>query len=447
MGYITLVLILGILIPLTKSEALTYDGSVKESIGYLIENNREFKKNRADWKTSQQNVREAASSAYPSINFNARYTYVGDILTIDFEQEGESPQKLKTATENMYRGTLSIEQLLFSGSVFGAIKVAKSYQNAADNKLIVQQNALVRGHLTSYAQVQMLADIMNLNKDMVESTKSHYEEAKLLYEIGATDNYTLLRAEVEHLNSIPAYRESEKLYKAAMSNLKLSLNLKETDELVLHPFDVDFEPPKNQDEIFNRLAETRSEIKMASFITEAYDRAVGIYGSQRLPTVSGFGNWERQNQWDLFSQNNYWNNSWVVGLNVSIPIFSGFRTSAQIQKGKLDLVKAREDESILRDQISLEAQLAYADYVRSSSDFDAWFRNVDLATEGFKIANLRWSNGDGSELELRDARIALQNAQVHLSRAKFDFLRTKIQLLYTLGEIDNIVVTEKEING
>ena len=52
----------------------------------------------------------------------------------------------------------------------------------------------------------MLSRIRDVNEEMVNYTRSHYEEAALLHEMGAADNYSLLRAEVEHLNSIPAFR-------------------------------------------------------------------------------------------------------------------------------------------------------------------------------------------------------------------------------------------------
>lgn len=436
-----------ILLPIDELLAKTFDSRVDESIDYLLEQNREFKKDKADRKSAGLNVREARSAVFPSISLDGNYSYLGNIQSFEFDTdgpEGDPPSNLKAASENMFKGTLSLHQSLFSGSVFGAIKVAKSYQAAAENQLIGQQNSLIRDYLTSYGQVIMLADFVEVNREMVDYTKSHFEEAKLLYGIGAVDNYTLLRAEVDHLNSIPSFKDSEKAYKAAISGLKLMLNLNENDKMVLHEFDVELEMTDNWDELTQKAKNNRPEIEAMRYIARAYEQAIGIYNSERIPTLSGFGNFSVENQWDMFSQKENWNESWVVGLNLSVPIFSGFRISSRIQKSKLDYNRARQDESILTDGILIELQIAYDDYLRSNSDFDAWFRNVELANEGFKIAKLRWTNGNGSELELRDARIALKSAQANLSAAKFDLLQTKILLVYAIGEIDNIVIIENE---
>jgi len=445
-----LIFIFLITLPLDYLLASAFDGSVKKSLNHLLENNRDFKKSTADWKVARQNVRSASSAAFPSINFDGGFTRLGNIQSFSFDQDendNEPPVELDVASENMYKATLSIQQQLFSGRVFGAIRVAKSYQQAADAQILVANNRLIRDYLTAYALAEMLSSIKDVNEQMVEYTRSHFEEAKLLHEIGATDNYALLRAEVEHLNSIPAYRESEKSYRAALSHLKLMLDLDESDILSIGSFDVWLEPQDDQELLYMRAERNRPEIVGAENIAEAYKRAIMVFRAGRLPSVSGFGNYERQNQWDLFSQKDIWNNSWTAGINIRIPIFNGYATSAQIQKGRLDYAKASEDESILKDAIRNEVQLANDDYIRSSADFEAWFRNVDLASEGFEIAQLRWSSGDGSELELRDARIALQSAKANLSRANFDKLRAKIELLFAIGLIENVVIIETQNNG
>ena len=446
------VLILTILVSLPKEILLAsaFDGSVKKSLDHLLEKNREYKKSLADWKTARQNVRSASAAAFPSIYFDGGYTRLGNIQSFSFDQDendNEPPVELDVASENIFKGTLSIQQQLFSGRVFGAIRVAKSYQQAADAQILAAKNRLIRDYLTAYALAEMLSRIKDVNEQMVEFTRSHFEEAKLLHNIGATDNYALLRAEVEHLNSIPAFREAEKSYRAALSNLKLMLNLDENDILSIGSFDVRLELQDNQELLYNRAEQNRPEIVSAKNVAEAYKRAITVFRAGRLPSVSGFGNYDRQNQWDLFSQKDIWDNSWAAGINIHIPIFSGYATTAQIQKGRLDYARASEDESILKDAIRIEVQLAYDDYIRSSADFEAWFRNVDLASQGFEIAQLRWSNGDSSELELRDARIALRSAKANLSRAKYDKLRAKIATLFALGEIENVDIIEMQNKG
>jgi len=439
------------LLPAKLLGAADFDGSVKASLVHLLQNNRDYKKSLADWKTARQNVRSASSAAFPSISFDWNYTRLGNIQTFMME-DGDStdsnpPEILKVASENTYKGALSIEQQLFSGRVFKAILVARSYQKAADAQILVDKNRLIRDYLTAYARADMLDDMVAVNQDMLDYTMLHFKEAELLHEMGAVDNYSLLRAEVEHLNSVPAFREATQSYHDAISHLKLMLHLDKDANLHIFSFDVELNLAGNQSELHGRAKANRPELVRAKNVSEAYKHVVSVYRAGRLPSISGFGTYDRQNQWDLFGQQNTWNNSWAAGINIHIPVFSGLSTSAQVQISKLDYIKASEDESILGDAIRNEVQMAYDDYIRSSADFDAWFRNVDLASEGFKIAQLRWSNGDGSELELRDARIALQRAQANLSRAKYDKLRTKIEMLFSLGEIDNVVIIEAQNNG
>ncbi len=434
----------------TRVHAEVFELSVEESIQYLLENNRDFQKYEADYRRARIEVIEAASAALPSARLDGNFTYLGNVQSFEFDTDfdgPEPPMKLKTASEEMYSGTFAVEQSLFSGSIFGAIRVASSYKKAAMYAFESQKHSLVKDYLVAYAQLRMLKDIVDLNAEMVELTKSHFDEAKLLHEIGAADNYSLMRAEVEYLNSIPLHKNAIKDLEAAESGLKLMLNLERDEQLVTHDFDIEILPGDNPDILLAKASDDRPEISSADHLSKAYKRAVGVYRAGRWPTVDAFYNFERQNQWDLFTQTDRWDNTWVAGINLSFPLFTGFRTSAQIQKAKLDLAKARHDASMLNDMIQLEVKLAYNDYLRSSSDFEAWYRNVELAEEGLEIAKLRWSTGNGSDLELRDARIALKAARVNLSSAKFDLVRSKVQLLFATGDLDQINIIELSNDG
>lgn len=436
-----------------RAQSTTFDLPPGEAVEWLLEHNRSYIKAQADLGQAKMDVVESASSAWPQLSASATGTRLGNIQSFQFDS-----LTLATAADNNYAFSLNASQLLFDGSVLYAIGVSRSYERVSEAGLRQSREALLRDFLTSYAGLAMLDELTALNREMVARTKARYEDAALLAEIGSMSRYDLLRSEVEYMNSVPALREAENLAAKAESGLRLMLDLDPGVDVVTHVFTlhaprlderfpgllerlVDGEPAEEIVAALTEFAlEVRPETALTANAVEGYRRAVGVYRSQHWPVLSAFANWERANQWDLFSQSDLWNNSWNAGLRLSVPIFNGFRTSSQVARSKLDLVKARQNDSELRDAIRMETRTAWDELQRRLLDFAAWSRNSEAAQEGLDIARARRENGAGSELELRDARTAMKAARANLAQARYDLLKSRVDLLHALGLMDGTEV-------
>lgn len=437
------------------SRAASWDPPVGEAVQWLLENNRDYQKALADREQARMNVVQSASAALPSVNLTATGTRLGNIQSFEFPDSDSTSVSLQTAAEDNYSVKLAATQLLFSGSAFQAIGVSRSYERVSDAALAVTRAALLRDFLTGYARMGLLDELMDLNEEVVAQTKARLDDARLLHGMGSLSRFDLLRSEVEHMNSIPALREAEHGRDQAAAALALQLNLPRDRELDAHGFNVACQEleaqfpglldgsrleagigPAELERLTALALEHRPETTLSRNTVEGYRRAVNVYRSGHLPTLAAFANWERANQWDMFSGDDRWANSWNVGLQASLPLFTGFRTTAEVVKGKQDLRKARADESTLTDAIRLEVITALDDLQRRSLDMAAWTRNSEAAAEGLRIAQTRREGGAGSELELRDALTARKAAGVNEAQARFELLRARIQLLHALGLLD-----------
>ena len=76
--------------------------------------------------------------------------------------------------------------------------------------------------------------------------------------------------------------------------------------------------------------------------------------------------------------------------------------------------------------------------------YDAWDlslvevqeRTVQLAEKAYNIAKVRYQEGDGSQLELRNADQELRNARLNRVQAVYSYLVTKYELDQLLGRTD-----------
>jgi outer membrane protein len=424
-----------------ESAGERFDLPPDQAIPWLLEHNRDYRRQLADRETARQEVRRSSGEALPNLEGKLGYTRIGNISEFAFDPDGNGPEPsavLKTTAEDSYSGSLHLSQPLFNGAVFAAIGVARSYSAVAEHGLDASRHALVRSFLDQYAQVLLLRDLVELNEQIVEQTRVHHEEAKLLAGIGSLSRYDLLRSEVEHLNSIPALREAEKNRTAAENALRITLGLEPGTELVPREFLLDVEAYNDPARLEELAISQRAEVAAAFSAVEGYSRGVWVYRADQWPVLSAFANAERSNVWDLFSQDDSWQTGWNAGVSLSVPLFSGFRKDAQVQKGKQDLRKAQAELDLVRDRVRLEARAAWDELERSRADLAAWQRNVEAAEEGLRIATTRNESGGGSGLELRDALTARKLAGVNLANAEYNLRVAQVELLHAVGALDSI---------
>jgi outer membrane protein TolC len=152
-------------------------------------------------------------------------------------------------------------------------------------------------------------------------------------------------------------------------------------------------------------------------------------GFLALPTSAGIPNAWGVTSTDLcppgstptrVCQNNGWFRDETFGVQVSWPLFAGFRA-----KGGLDLAsaQARVAEVQLqqrREQVAVEVARAQAEFARARAAFEARRTNVSEATEAFQLASLRFERGIGTQLETSDAQLAYLTAQANEARAVYD---------------------------
>lgn len=448
------VALLGLAAACAGARAERFDPPVAEAVQHLLTHNRDYQKALADRRKAHLNVIETGSVSLPSLSLSATGTHLGNVQSFSWQLDDSTSMNLQVAADNNYSLDLGLTQLLFSGSAFQAIGVARSYERVAEAGLSAQRAALVKDFLGGYAGLSLLKELVTLNGDVLASAKSRLDDARLMAEIGALSRFDLLRTEVEYMNAVPALREAENLLATAQSGLVLQLGLAPGTELGAHAFQVEcpgleagfpglLEAGTNlKDEAMrSRLLDFalahRPEMALSENSVEGYRRAVRVYQSDFLPTVAAFANWSHANQWDMFSQNESWRSSWNVGVQASLPLFSGFRTTAQVAKGRQDLRKAQADDSQLRDAVRLQLRTALDELERRSLDMEAWTRNSQAAEEGLGIAETRREGGSGSELELRDARMARKAARLNEAQASHDLLVARIALLHALGLMDD----------
>ncbi len=81
----------------------------------------------------------------------------------------------------------------------------------------------------------------------------------------------------------------------------------------------------------------------------------------------------------------------------------------------------------------LDLEQSYGKYIEARENLSAQGNAVELARRGLEIANVRFENGVGTQLEVSDARLQLQLAEINKATAFYDLAVGYAKLMRALG--------------
>jgi outer membrane protein TolC len=128
-----------------------------------------------------------------------------------------------------------------------------------------------------------------------------------------------------------------------------------------------------------------------------------------------------------------WATSLNVGLQLSFPLFDGFRTSARTEEATIDRDKVHYARLKAEEGVKIQLQAAELGMAEAKKRIVGQERNVAQAEKAVSIAQTRYRSGVGTQLELMDSQVAMTRARATRAQAVYDFLVAKAEWENTSG--------------
>jgi outer membrane protein TolC len=131
---------------------------------------------------------------------------------------------------------------------------------------------------------------------------------------------------------------------------------------------------------------------------------------------------------------------------VSVPLFTGGRLKADEMAAQAGLGESQARLKLTRELSLADAEASFAAFDAAQATWEASAGTVEQSGRAYEIADLRYREGLSTQLELLDARLVLQQAQVTRAQAARDLqiARARLALLpdLPLGSAATAAVVE-----
>lgn len=438
--------------------------SLSEAIEIAIANNPDVKRAVLATDDAKELVKIAYSEIYPNVSSAINYTRNIE-LPVNFlpgEIFGGEPGTLipvAFGTDNNWQGGFTVSQTLFRGETIIGLSTSTIYQAVQKESLRLTSQQVVTQARIAYYQVLVAEEQLRLQQAQINRIEKNLSETKRRAEVGIVDDYDVLQLEVQLGNQKPLLVEAEYGVAGAYRNLKLVMGIPYQFEFKvigqLNEFDIVSEQAVsdlNSDiKTIDQLNAYSYEESIQADVTDVSgrgdvnvleasmllkDKEITAVKSRFLPTLSANYNL----QWTAVEAGtpNFFEDAvrfQTLGLNLSLPLFEGFKRNADVQRVLIE--KKDLEEQMRAATLNGQNEIASASEDLNMAFETAEGRKIALkqAREGYSRAQKRYSNGLGSQLEVLEAEVQVRQAEVNYALMVFNYLTAKAQYDLATGAV------------
>jgi outer membrane protein len=445
-----LFIILLVIIPLSgfSQEIAVLD--LERSVNLALKNNPNIRIAEKEALKARASVLEAYSSILPQLDASASFQHAWELqksIIPNFLQPvlgGPDNLELAFGLNNTFIYGATVTQPLFLGGAgIAGIQLAMAARDAAEENLEDERQNLIYDTANSFYLCLLSKELVSVQDEAMAQAKANLDNVLKKYNVGTASGFDKMRAEVEVANLQPELITAKNNYQSALTQLKVVLGLKR-DAVI----DVEGKFEYQEDEFGNMLLEDLQDIALKDrpviralseqkYITK---KGITLARSSFLPKLffqTDYSFMAMSNDYK-FSQNDF-NKGFTSALSLQIPLFHGFRSSAQYQKARLDYRKMLDTEKQLLDGITAETEFSYNKFQEAKQKYLSAKQTVDLAQEALRLANLMYDEGVNTQLDVLNSQLALTRAKLNYVNSLYEYQTARYQLRRVTGKLKGVL--------
>lgn len=425
----------------------THNFTLADCISYAYEHQDSVKNAQLDITSAGYKVKETIGQGLPQVNGSVSFqdflkspASVGPDFLSGKPIDANAPLVKFPFGAVKYNNTYSLQasQLLFSGSFIVGLQAVKTYKELSERSLTrskIQTNvAVTKAYyqvLVSNEQIKLLdANIGQLKQQLNETTQQNKQ--------GFVEKIDVDRLSVQYNNLVTNRENTTRSLTLNYAMLKFQMGMPIQEDLVLTDKLESVNLTQNvvEKDLDTAFYHNRIEYSLLETAKKLNELDVKAKKAEFLPTFSanaGLANVFQENHTRYLYNNNYPNS--YIGLNLDVPIFSGFQRTNRLKQSQIEVQKAQNNLDNAKNGFTLQATSAKITFVNSLQSLNNQKRNQELANEVLRVSRIKYTQGVGSSIEVTQAQTALETSDNDYIQALYDALINKVNLDQAYGRI------------
>lgn len=430
----------------------TLSFSLQEAQDYALQHNKTLKNANQDVMIARAKVKEAAGSGLPQVNGAFDYmTNFGYEVEFNFGGSGQEVPPIQSpafdAGDQVLAGILTemlqptpatikmsdqasanmqVSQLIFSGQYWVGIQMAKVGRKLAETSFTLTELDVKENVTNTYYLVLITREMLRILEENENNLQEVLKLTNDMYKVGMSE-----QTDVDQIRITVSQLENSR--NAMERNLQLNMNMFRfvmgidgdqeivfKDDLVSLTEEVDVQ----SDLQANFNLEQNPTYQAMSMQEDLMEKSLNLKRWSYAPTVAGYYSYRYKiltTSFDLSPKH-------AAGLTLSLPIFTGGTSRAQVSQAKIELDKASRNKSLLEEQLALQDKQLSFELKSAWENYSTQKENVVVAERVFTNVQNKYRQGMVSSLDLTLANNNYLTAESNYISAVLSLLQSKMKL-------------------
>ena len=344
----------------------------------------------------------------------------------------------KKTNYNTYDYGVTVKQPLFNYSAYAQYKKILTQIGLSDKQLIKTQQDLIFRISKIYFETLLAKDQVDLFQYQRASIQEQLSKAEVQFGAGL-----ISVTDINEAKTKKALIEAQQI--GAIQKLKIK---KREIQLItgtlpgkltpLNPVITFTEVDNLADNWILIAQENNLELQIKKDELKIAEREIDSRRSDHYPTIDAIAN--RSRNWDkggypygAIKNEGMRSYSDTIGVEISIPIFSGGMTSSKVREAVLLKSKLEEDVEYLRRGVELKVRDYYLSLQTNFSEISAYQQAMEAATLQLESTKLGFQEGLRNSVEVLDSQQILFNAKLNILESRYNYIMNLINLKLSSG--------------
>jgi outer membrane protein len=328
---------------------------------------------------------------------------------------------------------ISLRQSIYDQSNWIAVDRAELVASRADTIYAQSMQNLIVRTVNNYFNTLQAKDDLEFAKAEKRAIERQLEQTKQRFEVGLTAITDVHEAQAQYdtsvaseisaengvENNLEALREITGRYYSSLN----SLNTETFSAAMPSPANIN-DWLKLADEFNLQLVASNTSVDIAKFDIKSAR-------SDHMPTVSLSASANSNDNDNLTERSN----TYGIGLSVSVPIYSGGRTTANVDSAKQLFIADSEERERIHRQVIRSVRSNFNDVKSSIARIKAFEQSVVSAESALKATEAGFDVGTRTIVDVLNSTRNVFNARRNLSRVRYGYVTSVMDLKLAAGKL------------
>jgi outer membrane protein TolC len=403
-----------------------------------MQNNTNIMNSELDLAMAKKKIWETTASGLPHADAKAAYTFYPKVPVLPasfFDPNAAEGETISLMPKQNVVADITVSQLIFNGSYIVGLQAVKVYYGLTQQNKEKTRLDVIETVVNTYHMLQMAEESRKILSQNLENMDKTLYEISEMYKQGFVEKTDVDQLEVTKNAILNGLNQIDSNLDMGYRLLKIQLGLEDSVKIVLS------EEMESEDSLTSSSMqligeqfniERNVDYQLVNTSEKAAKLELKLAKSGYLPTISGFYNHTEKLKAPLLD----FQPKDLIGVNLSLPIFSSGERASKVAQMKMSLEKTQNTRKLVSNSLLMQATQYQNDVKLKLEKYQNQKKSKELSDDIYQRTLEKYKQGMASSMDLMTSQNQYLSNLTSYYQSIYDLqgAKSKLEKLYNINQ-------------